>query len=59
MPTSGVTEQELADVARAAGPGRRDSGGPVDRVLAKEKYGVRERELVGATLVAFTAQARA
>ena len=27
-------------------------------VLAKEKYGIRERELVGATLVAFTAQTR-
>ena len=27
-------------------------------VLAKERYGIRERELVGATLVAFTAETR-
>ena len=58
VPADGVTEQELADVAQLSSLADETPEGRSIVVLAKEKYGIRERELVGATLVAFTAQTR-
>ncbi len=58
VPANGVTEQELADVAQLSSLADETPEGRSIVVLAKEKYGIRERELVGATLVAFTAQTR-
>jgi potassium-transporting ATPase ATP-binding subunit len=58
VPADGVTEQELADAAQLSSLADETPEGRSIVVLAKEKYGIRERELVGATLVAFTAQTR-
>ena len=58
IPVNGVTEQELADAAQLSSLADETPEGRSIVVLAKEKYGIRERELVGATLVAFTAQTR-
>jgi K+-transporting ATPase ATPase B chain len=58
VPANGVTEQELADVAQLSSLADETPEGRSIVVLAEEKYGIRERELVGATLVAFTAQTR-
>ena len=58
VPANGVTEQELADVAQLSSLADETPEGRSIVVLAKERYGIRERELVGATLVAFTAQTR-
>jgi K+-transporting ATPase ATPase B chain len=58
VPADGVTEEELADVAQLSSLADETPEGRSIVVLAKEKYGIRERELVGATLVAFTAQTR-
>ncbi len=57
---SGVTEQELADAAQLASL---PDGTPEGRsivVLAKQKFGMRERDIValGATFVPFSAQTR-
>src|SRR4051812_12994803 len=54
----GVTEEELADVAQLSSLADETPEGRSIVVLAKERYDIRERELVGATLVAFTAQTR-
>ena len=53
-----MTEDELADAAQLASFADETPEGRSIVVLAKERYGLRERELVGATLIAFTAQTR-
>ena len=58
VPANGVTEEELADVAQLSSLADETPEGRSIVVLAKERYNIRERELVGATLVAFTAQTR-
>jgi K+-transporting ATPase ATPase B chain len=58
LPVNGVTEQELADAAQLSSLADETPEGRSVVVLAKEKYQIRERELVGATLVPFTAQTR-
>ena len=56
----GVTEQELADAAQLASLADETPEGRSIVVLAKEKYGIRGRDLreLGATFIAFTAQTR-
>jgi potassium-transporting ATPase ATP-binding subunit len=60
VPASGVTERELADAAQLASLADETPEGRSIVVLAKEKYGIRERDVtrLGATFVAFTAQTR-
>jgi K+-transporting ATPase ATPase B chain len=58
IPVDGVTEQELADAAQLSSLADETPEGRSIVVLAKERYGLRERELVGAELVPFTAQTR-
>jgi potassium-transporting ATPase ATP-binding subunit len=58
VPANGVSEEELADVAQLSSLADETPEGRSIVVLAKERYNIRERELVGATLVAFTAQTR-
>ncbi len=60
MPTNGVTHQELADAAQLASLSDETPEGRSIVVLAKEKYGIRERQIqeLGATFVPFTAQTR-
>ena len=58
MPVGGVTEQELADAAQLSSLADETPEGRSIVVLAKERYGLRERELLGAELVPFTAQTR-
>ena len=58
VPANGVSEEELADAAQLSSLADETPEGRSIVVLAKERYGIRERELVGATLVAFTAQTR-
>ncbi len=48
---NGVTEQELADAAQLSSLADETPEGRSIVVLAKERYDIRERELVGATLV--------
>jgi potassium-transporting ATPase ATP-binding subunit len=59
-PAPGVTERDLADAAQLASLADETPEGRSIVVLAKEKYGIREREVekIGATFVAFTAQTR-
>jgi potassium-transporting ATPase ATP-binding subunit len=59
-PLSGVTEQELADAAQLASLADETPEGRSIVVLAKEKYGIRGRDLAGmqATFFPFTAQTR-
>ncbi len=59
-PVHGVTEQELADAAQLASLADETPEGRSIVVLAKEKYGIRGRDMgeLGATLVPFTAQTR-
>ncbi len=58
LPVTGVTEQELADAAQLSSLADETPEGRSIVVLAKERYGIRERELVGAQLIPFTAQTR-
>ena len=60
VPATGVTERELADAAQLASLADETPEGRSIVVLAKEKYGIRERDIekLGATFVAFTAQTR-
>src|SRR6267154_454307 len=58
LPLQGVSEEDLADAAQLSSLADETPEGRSIVVLAKERYGLRERELVGATLVAFTAQTR-
>ncbi|MGU3667430.1 potassium-transporting ATPase subunit KdpB [Methylobacterium sp. A49B] len=59
-PVPGVTEQELADAAQLASLADETPEGRSIVVLAKEKYGLRARDMAGrnATFVPFTAQSR-
>jgi K+-transporting ATPase ATPase B chain len=58
LPLDGVSESALADAAQLASLADETPEGRSIVVLAKERFNLRERELVGATLVAFTAQTR-
>ena len=58
LPLPGVSEDELAEAAQLASLTDETPEGRSIVVLAKERYNLRERELVGATLVPFTAQTR-
>jgi len=61
LPVEGVTEAELADVAQLSSLADYTPEGRSIVVLAKDKYGLRERaegELQGAEFVEFTAQTR-
>jgi K+-transporting ATPase ATPase B chain len=58
VPVTGVSEQELAEAAQLSSLADETPEGRSIVVLAKERHGLRERELAGATLVAFTAQTR-
>ncbi|MGI9377769.1 MAG: potassium-transporting ATPase subunit KdpB [Tsuneonella suprasediminis] len=59
-PVQGVTEQELADAAQLASLADETPEGRSVVVLAKEKYGIRGRDMqsLHATFVPFTAQSR-
>ncbi len=58
LPLPGVLEQELADAAQLASLADETPEGRSIVVLAKERFGLRERELAGATLIPFSAQTR-
>jgi len=58
LPLPGVDETDLADAAQLSSLADETPEGRSIVVLAKERYGLRERELSGATLVPFTAQTR-
>ena len=60
LPVSGVTEKELADAAQLASLADETPEGRSIVVLAKEKYGIRGRDIheLGAKFVPFTAQSR-
>ena len=60
VPATGVTEAELADAAQLASLADETPEGRSIVVLAKEKYGLRERDIaaLGAQFVPFTAQTR-
>jgi K+-transporting ATPase ATPase B chain len=59
-PAQGVTEQALADAAQLASLSDETPEGRSVVVLAKEKYGIRERDVerLGAKFIPFTAQTR-
>src|SRR6266700_1041953 len=59
-PVRGVSEQELADAAQLASLADETPEGRSIVVLAKEKYGIRGREMkeLGAAFIPFTAQTR-
>jgi potassium-transporting ATPase ATP-binding subunit len=59
-PVRGVTEQELADAAQLASLADETPEGRSIVVLAKEKYGIRSRDLaeLGASFIPFAAQTR-
>ena len=59
-PVSGVTERELADAAQLASLADETPEGRSIVVLAKEKYGIRGRDIneLGAKFIPFTAQSR-
>jgi K+-transporting ATPase ATPase B chain len=60
QPVRGVTEQELADAAQLASLADETPEGRSIVVLAKEKYGIRARDLgqLGTSFIPFTAQTR-
>ncbi len=60
VPMPGVTIEELADAAQLSSLSDETPEGRSIVVLAKERYGLREREVrsIGATFVPFTAQTR-
>jgi K+-transporting ATPase ATPase B chain len=60
LPADGVKVQELADAAQLASLADETPEGRSIVVLAKEQYGIRERDIhaMGATFVPFTAQTR-
>jgi len=60
FPTDGANSQELADAAQLASLSDETPEGRSIVVLAKEKYGIRERQIheLGATFIPFTAQTR-
>jgi potassium-transporting ATPase ATP-binding subunit len=58
LPLPGVNEHDLADAAQLASMSDETPEGRSIVVLAKEKYGLRGRELVHANFVMFSAQTR-
>jgi potassium-transporting ATPase ATP-binding subunit len=58
IPANGVSEQEFADAAQLSSLADETPEGRSIVVYAKERYGIRERDLIGADLVPFTAQTR-
>lgn len=60
MPSPGVSDQELADAAQLASLADETPEGRSIVVLAKDRFGIRERDLtsLGAEFVPFTAQTR-
>src|SRR5215211_1680084 len=58
IPVNDVTEEEFADAAQLSSLADETPEGRSIVVFAKERYGLRERDLVGAELVPFTAQTR-
>jgi K+-transporting ATPase ATPase B chain len=58
IPVDGVSEADLADAAQLSSLADETPEGRSIVVLAKDRYGLRERELHGAELIAFTAQTR-
>src|SRR5574337_1232344 len=60
LPAEGVGERALADAAQLASLSDETPEGRSIVVLAKEKYGIRERDVtaLGATFIQFTAQTR-
>ena len=60
QPAPGVSEQDLADAAQLASLADETPEGRSIVVLAKQKFGLRERDVaaLGATFVAFSAQTR-
>jgi potassium-transporting ATPase ATP-binding subunit len=58
IPANGVSEEEFADAAQLSSLADETPEGRSIVVYAKERYGIRERELIGADLVPFTAQTR-
>jgi K+-transporting ATPase ATPase B chain len=58
LPLTGVDERELADAAQLSSLADETPEGRSIVVLAKERYGLRERPLGAGTLVPFTAETR-
>jgi K+-transporting ATPase ATPase B chain len=58
LPLPGVDERELADAAQLASLADETPEGRSIVVLAKERYGLRERSVAEGTLVPFTAETR-
>src|SRR6202034_4234617 len=60
IPAAGVSEEELADAAQLASLADETPEGRSIVVLAKEKYGIRSRDMaeLNATFIPFTAQTR-
>jgi K+-transporting ATPase ATPase B chain len=58
LPIDGADERELAEVAQLASLSDETPEGRSIVVLAKERYGLRARDMSGARLVPFTAQTR-
>jgi len=60
IPAQGITKEELADAAQLASLADETPEGRSIVVLAKEKYGIRERQIheLGAHFIPFTAQTR-
>jgi potassium-transporting ATPase ATP-binding subunit len=58
IPLPGVDERELADAAQLSSLADETPEGRSIVVLAKERYGIREREIGAGTLVPFTAETR-
>jgi len=60
LPAAGVSEEELADVAQLASLADETPEGRSVVILAKERYGIRERDIhaLGARFVPFSAQTR-
>ncbi|HEY6628693.1 MAG TPA: potassium-transporting ATPase subunit KdpB [Acidimicrobiia bacterium] len=58
LPASGVSDRELAEAAQMASLADETPEGRSIVVLAKELYGIRAREMKGATLVPFSAHTR-
>ncbi len=58
LPLPGVSEDRLAEAAQLASLADETPEGRSIVVLAKQRFDLRQRELVGATLIPFTAQTR-
>jgi K+-transporting ATPase ATPase B chain len=58
VPVAGITEEELAEAAQLSSLADETPEGRSIVVFAKQRYGLREREIHGAQWVQFTAQTR-